>query len=105
MTINEQQRVRLHQSLERQIGEDMAGLLMSSLPPFDWNQIATKDDLKVFATREEINIKFAEMDIKFAQIETKFAEMRTEFHKTLRLHLAANMGLMVTFMGIFLAKI
>lgn len=98
MTINEQQRVRLHQSLERQIGEDMAGLLMSSLPPFDWNQIATKDDLKVFATREEINVKFA-------QIETKFAEMRTEFHKTLRLHIAANMGLMVTFMGIFLAKI
>ncbi|MFM8650219.1 MAG: hypothetical protein ACKODY_10725 [Actinomycetota bacterium] len=98
MTINEQQRVRLHQSLERQIGEEMAGLLMSSLPPFDWNQIATKDDLKVFATREEINIKFA-------QIETKFAEMRTEFHKTLRVQFMANVGLMATFMGIFLAKI
>lgn len=127
MTINEQQRVRLHQSLERQIGEDMAGLLMSSLPPFDWNQIATKDDLKVFATREEINVKFAEMDVKFTELRAesnvKFAELRAEIaeheketirmisrtrediNHALRNNLLAIMGLMVTFMGIFLAKI
>jgi hypothetical protein len=61
MTINEQQRLRLHNALESQIGEDMAGVLMSSLPPFDWNQVATKDDLQNLPTRDEMNMKFAEL--------------------------------------------
>ena len=89
MTTNEQQRLRLHQSLERQIGEEMAGVLMSSLPPFDWNQVATKDDLKAFATRDEISVQFA--------------DLRTEIHKAVRNHTLAMTGIMITCMTI-LAK-
>ena len=89
MTTNEQQRLRLHQSLERQIGEEMAGVLMSSLPPFDWNQVATKDDLKAFATRDEISVQFANLN--------------TETHKAVRNHTLAMTGIMITCMTI-LAK-
>ena len=79
MTFNESQRIQLHQALGRQIGEEMAGVLMSSLPPFDWNQIATKEDLKVFATRDEMNVKFA--------------ELRVELHKSLRSNTLTMVGL------------
>jgi hypothetical protein len=61
MTINEQQRLGLHNALASQIGGDMAGVLMSSLPPFDWSQVATKDDLRNLPTRDEMNMKFAEL--------------------------------------------
>lgn len=78
MTINEQQRLGLHNALASQIGGDMAGVLMSSLPPFDWSQVATKDDLRNLPTRDEMNMKFAGTDVKFAGMEVKFAEIRTE---------------------------
>ena len=93
MTTNEQQRLRLHQSLERQIGEEMAGVLMSSLPPFDWNQVATKDDLKVFATRDEMNLKFAEMN-------TKVSDLRGSFEKALRINTQVAVGATLTCFGI-----
>ena len=122
MTTNKQQRLRLHQSLERQIGEEMAGVLMSSLPPFDWNQVATKDDLKVFATRDEMNLKFADMNVRFVELnattEIGLANLRTEiashqeknvasieglradFQKSLRSNTARIMTLMVACFGL-----
>ncbi len=127
MTTNEQQRLRLHQSLERQIGEEMAGVLMSSLPPFDWNQVATKDDLKAFATRDEMNLKFADIDIKFAELnattEVGLANLRTEiashqeknvsaikglqaeFQKSLRINTATIMTLLVGCFGVLFSRI
>ncbi len=86
MTFNESQRIQLHQALGRQIGEEMAGVLMSSLPPFDWNQVATKDDLKVFATRDEMNVKFAELRLEIA-------ELRAELHNSLRSNTLTMVGL------------
>jgi hypothetical protein len=93
MTSHEQQRLRLHQSLERQIGEDMAGVLMSSLPPFDWNQVATKDDLKVFATRDEMNLKFAE-------VNATISDLGRSFEKSLRVTTQIMAGAMLTCFGI-----
>ena len=108
MTFNESQRIQLHQALGRQIGEEMAGVLMSSLPPFDWNQVATKDDLKVFATRDEMNVKFAEIRTEMAQlrggitadmaelrggITSKMAELRVELHNSLRSNTLTMVGL------------
>ena len=134
MTTDEQQRLRLHQSLERQIGEDMAGVLMSSLPPFDWNQVATKDDLKVFATRDEMNLKFGDMNLRFADMNVKFAEvnattevglanlrteiashqeknvsaikgLQAEFQKSLRINTATIMTLLVGCFGVLFSRI
>lgn len=90
MTFNESQRIQLHQALGRQIGEEMAGVLMSSLPPFDWNQVATKDDLKVFATRDEMNVKFAELR---GELRSEIAELRVELHNSLRSNTLTMVGL------------
>ena len=102
MTINEQQRLRLHNALGSQIGEDMAGVLMNSLPPFDWDQVATKDDLRNLPTRDEMNMKFAEMDVKFAGMDVKFAEIRTEMQKGFRVAITTVIGLNVALGSLFL---
>lgn len=93
MTINEQQRLGLHNALASQIGGDMAGVLMSSLPPFDWNQVATKDDLRNLPTRDEMNMKFAGTDVKFAEIRTEIANLRTEMQKGFRVAMTTVIGL------------
>jgi hypothetical protein len=109
MTINEPQRLRLHNALESQIGGDMAGVLMSSLPPFDWNQVATKDDLQNLPTRDEMNmkfagtdVKFAGMDVKFAEIRTEIADLRTEMQKGFRVAITTVIGLNIALGSLFL---
>jgi hypothetical protein len=90
MTFNESQRIQLHQALGRQIGDEMAGVLMSSLPPFDWNQVATKDDLKAFATRDEMNVKFAELR---GDLTSEVFDLRVELYKSLRSNTLTMVGL------------
>ena len=102
MTINEPQRLRLHNALGSQIGEDMAGVLMNSLPPFDWDQVATKDDLRNLPTRDEMNMKFAGTDVKFAGMDVKFAEIRTEMQKGFRVAITTVIGLNVALGSLFL---
>jgi hypothetical protein len=97
MTFNESQRIQLHQALGRQIGEEMAGVLMSSLPPFDWSQVATKDDLKAFATRDEMNVKFAELRTEMAALRgdltSEVSDLRVELYKSLRSNTLTMVGL------------
>lgn len=40
------ERERLLRALEGVLGIDLASRLMKSIPPHDWSQLATKDDLK-----------------------------------------------------------
>ena len=65
MAEGEQERFELLNSLIEVHGEDVARKLMDSLPPFSWDQVATKDDLKALSTaslylRREI-AKFKEL--------------------------------------------
>ena len=99
MTFNESQRIQLHQALGRQIGEEMAGVLMSSLPPFDWNQVATKDDLKVFATRDEMNVKFAEIRTEMAELRGEVAAEMETFRGVITSDMAALRGELTSKMG------
>lgn len=45
MTIDERVRHDLYEGLERVVGETPAKLLMTAIPPFSWDYVATKSDI------------------------------------------------------------
>ncbi len=45
MTIDEKVRHDLYEGLEKVVGEDPAKLLMTAIPPFSWDNVATKGDI------------------------------------------------------------
>ena len=55
----------------------MAKLMMTAIPPFPWNEIATKADLTQFATRDEMHAEFAAVR---NEIKLEFAKVRSEMH-------------------------
>jgi hypothetical protein len=98
MTADEQARHRLHQRLDDVLGHDEAGTLMSSLPPIDWTQLATRDDLLVLRTelggfrtelggfrieldgfRAEVDRRFVEVDRHFVEVDRRFDEVDRRF--------------------------
>jgi hypothetical protein len=58
MTIDDAARLRLYESARRTLGAEEADTLMASLPPSHWDNLATKDDLRVLAS--ELRTEMAE---------------------------------------------
>ncbi len=78
MPASEQKRLALRNRLIEVLGEEEAEVLMESLPPFDWHNLATKDDIKdthkaIGALGERLR---TEMNAGFTNIRT---EMKAEF--------------------------
>ena len=61
------------------LGEDVAHKLMDSLPPFSWDQLATKDDLNALST--SITAKFDQVDAQFTAVAAEFVSVRGEIAK------------------------
>ena len=81
-------------ALGEQLGDEVAESLMDSLPPFDWMQIATKDDIRRLEARldgtdhqfvsinqrldnlserlDNVNQRFDNVDQRFEVVDTKF---------------------------------
>ncbi|WP_419929065.1 hypothetical protein [Candidatus Poriferisocius sp.] len=91
MPASEEKRLALRNRLIEVLGEEEAEVLMESLPPFDWHQLATKDDIRgthkaIDALEErlrtEMNAGFTnlrtEMDGRFAMVEAEFKMLRAE---------------------------
>ena len=57
----------------------MAHKLMDSLPPFSWDQVATKDDLNALSTA--ITPKFDQVDAQFTAVAAEFVSLRGEMAK------------------------
>ena len=57
MNPSEFQRLNLRESLTTAIGPENTEVLMSSLPPFDWTRIATKDDLEAMEGRLTLRLE------------------------------------------------
>ena len=55
MPASEQKRLTLRNRLIEVLGREEAEVLMESLPPFDWHQLATKKDLSVLEGKIEAN--------------------------------------------------
>ena len=79
MAEGEQERFELLNSLIEVHGEDVARKLMDSLPPFSWDQVATKDDLKALSTA--ITAKFDQVDAQFTVVAAEFVNLRGEISK------------------------
>ena len=73
MAASEQQRLMLRNHLVEILGEEEAEVLMDSLPPVHWRDLATKDDIR--ASEDRLR---TEMNGKFAQVEGEFAMLRAE---------------------------
>jgi len=59
----DERRLRMRTKFDEIFGPTVAGDLMESLPPFDWTQIATKDDLD--RGLANVNERIANIDQKF----------------------------------------
>ena len=73
MPVSETERLALYQQLTESFGPPHAETLMESLPPMSWEQLATKDDLKL--TAKELRGEMAEMK---AELKSALAEIRGE---------------------------
>ena len=80
MSAGEEERLTLLSRLTEAIGADAARTIMESLPPMQWDQLATKDDLKALEERlvARFNGEFAKINGEFAKI---YGEMSGEFAK------------------------
>lgn len=73
MTSREQRRFRMRAALGERLGDEVAEDLMDSLPPFDWTQIATKDDIK------RLELRFDATDQRFVSIDQRFEVIDKRF--------------------------
>ena len=69
----DQERVNLIRSLEPALGPDATNALMSYIPPFTWDNLATKHDL----ARTEENLR-SEMRQLGAELRSEMHDLRTE---------------------------
>ena len=61
MAVDDRTRLNLHRKLELVLGPEEADTLMAHLPPTTWQDITTKDDLRVLGA--EIRTEIAEIRI------------------------------------------
>ncbi|MHB1128728.1 MAG: hypothetical protein ACYC06_01590 [Ilumatobacteraceae bacterium] len=81
MAIDEQVRHDLFAGLQAVVGVEPAKLMMSAIPPFSWNEIATRADIAQLATREEINTEFAAVRLEFAAVRLEMANLDNQMHR------------------------
>jgi len=67
----EDMRFQLRASLAQHIGDEPAARLMEALPPYNWTDIVTKNDLKA----------------EIAQVRLEIAGLRAEIHSLMRTQL------------------
>jgi len=85
MPASEQKRLALRNRLIEVLGREEAEVLMESLPPFDWHQLATKKDLSVLEGKIEANKAAIEankvaIEANKAAIEASEQRLRTEMN-------------------------
>ena len=82
----DERRLRMRPKFDEIFGPTVAGDLMESLPPFDWTQIATKDDLdrglaNVNGRFDNVERRLDLMDQRFGQIDREIASLDTKVDK------------------------
>ena len=127
MPASEQQRLMLRNRLIEILGEEEAEVLMDSLPPVHWHDLATKEDMKAaqeardaleHRLHTELNGRFAafaaEVRGEFANVYAEFKTLRAEntqfqgemallFAKQTRTMVFTMLGLAVPILGTILA--
>ncbi len=94
MTIDEQTRFDLRAYFRDAMGEDrLADALMEALPPLDYGELATKQDLLL--TKSELRADMADLRADMGELRADMGELRTELKGEmgeLRTELKGEMG-------------
>lgn len=69
MTVDDRTRLNVHRKLEAVLGAEEADTLMAHLPPVTWQDVATKDDLRVLGAeiRTELHTGLADVRTEISQ--------------------------------------
>lgn len=112
MTIDEKVRHDLYQGLEKVVGEDPAKLLMTAIPPFSWDNVATKGDISEL--RSELKGDISELrsylngDIELLREDNKgfrgeLRDIRTEIRELRRETVRDHRWLLFQFLAVNLS--
>ena len=77
MAVDDRTRLNLHRKLESVVGPEEADTLMAHLPPTTWQDIATKDDLRVLGAELRTEFRVGLADVR-TELRTGIADVRTE---------------------------
>ena len=100
MTVNDRSRLDLHRRLEAVLGPEEAATLMAHLPPVTWQDVATKDDVRVLAA--ELRAEMAELR---AELRDEIGELRAEMERGFTRQTKWMAGLMSGWAAVTLAAI
>ena len=76
MTPSETQRFRLRDRLGELMEDDDVRTLMESLPPVDWHELATKEDLTALEGR--VGVRFDAVDVELRAVDVRIDALRVE---------------------------
>jgi len=81
VTPTETERHELWKGLSGLLPEEQVRTLMDSLPPVDWQELATKTDLAALEERMDLKsaARFTEIDARFTEIDARFTEIDAKF--------------------------
>ena len=88
MKPTEAQRLALRTSLVDVIGESNATVLMEAMPPIDYDNLATRQDLALTAAaltnqtdalRYDFDARFGQIDARFARVDARFDQVDARF--------------------------
>ena len=89
MALDESQRHELHQRLDDVLGPRSAALWMSQVPPMNWDQVATKDDLEHLRVATKNDLEHLRVDMK-KDLEHLRADTKKDL-ETFRLGILADL--------------
>ena len=80
MPVDERTRLAIRSWFAEQLNDDLADAIMESMPPIEWTDVATKDDLALMGRelRAETAELRAEMHLGFAAVSNEFAVVHKE---------------------------
>ena len=84
MTVDERTRLRIRQwFLQQMDDEEMADAIMESMPPVDWSDLATKQDLAL--TTRELRSEMGQLRVEMGELrvelKTEMSGLRTELKR------------------------
>jgi hypothetical protein len=88
MSVDERTRLAIRSWFAEQLNDDLADAIMESMPPIEWTDVATKDDLALMGRelraetaelRAEMHLGFAAVSNEFAVVHKEFADIHKEF--------------------------
>lgn len=102
MALDERERLELRQALVEMLGPEQGNRLMNQVPPFDWADVAMKQDLRdlELALKHDLDQRFKLVDQRFEMIEPIIDAKLGQRNRTLFL---ALVGLMLAQSSLTLA--